>query len=181
MNGYTTSIKETDITLNIDDIYQEVVLRLWKAFDRLNNNGKTRNFIITTTRNLLIDMYRERSVRPDIVSIEQLSSTEDGRVSITSRQTAPVTVETARAEDYSPEFLAFVKNALRGSKSQADILFALNDGWSISEYAKLQGKSVGTIKKQHYLAKQALKAHGQRLIDNSAVDFSIREDKTTPE
>jgi RNA polymerase sigma-70 factor, ECF subfamily len=62
--GYATRLLGGDRTA-AEDIVQEVLLRAWRRSDSLNNGrGSVRSWLLTVTRNAVIDHIRARAARP---------------------------------------------------------------------------------------------------------------------
>ncbi|MCL1821718.1 MAG: sigma-70 family RNA polymerase sigma factor [Prolixibacteraceae bacterium] len=69
----------TDQTTTLDDLFQEVVLNLWKAFPNYRKESQVSTWIYRIALNTCVSYYRKSSRRPNCVAItpEMKVYTED--------------------------------------------------------------------------------------------------------
>jgi len=133
------------------DLTSETFLKGWEAFKKSQNPGINNQeienpsaFLYKIARNLVIDHYREKG-KTQIVSAEYVSIT-DPRTNLEE--------EAMLSSDF---------NAIRGALNnirdeyQTVVIWHYLDSLSISEIAKMLGKSEGAIRVQLHRALKALK------------------------
>jgi RNA polymerase sigma-70 factor (ECF subfamily) len=124
-----------------EDAVQETLLRAWKHPEALEaGRGSPRAWLFTTLRNVLIDEWRARSVRPEVV-------TDD-----LPEQTTPDHADTA-VQSW------LVAEALRSlSQQHREVLLeCYYRGCSVAQAAARLGVPAGTVKSRTYYALRALK------------------------
>ena len=120
---------------------QEALLRAWKHPEVLDPaRGSARSWLYTALRNIVIDEWRARSVRPEVVTSEL---PEVG---------APDHAETA-VQSW------LVIDALRQlSQAHREVLVeCFYRGYTVAEAAERLGVPAGTVKSRTYYALRALK------------------------
>ena len=123
------------------DAVQETLLRAWRHPAALDGDrGSSRGWLFTTLRNILIDEWRARSVRPELVTDE-----------------VPETVVPDHADAAVQSWL--VADALRQlSPQHREVLVeCYYRGRSVTEAADRLGVPPGTVKSRTYYALRALK------------------------
>jgi RNA polymerase sigma-70 factor (ECF subfamily) len=123
------------------DAVQETLFRAWRHPDALDpDRGSARPWLFTTLRNVLIDEWRARSVRPEVV-------TDD----------LPETVTPDHADSAVQSWL--VADALRqlGARHREVLLECYYRGCSVAEAAERLGVPPGTVKSRTYYALRALR------------------------
>jgi RNA polymerase sigma-70 factor, ECF subfamily len=128
-----------------EDVVQETLLRAWRHADRLTEDrGSVRGWLLTVTRNLIIDRRRAQAIRPAEVA------TVDERLPETPAQQAPdhaeqvataVTVAAALTTLSDDHRAALVETYLRGRTA--------------AEAGEILGVPAGTIKSRvHYALRE---------------------------
>lgn len=123
------------------DAVQETLLRAWRRPDVLDpSRGSVRPWLFTTLRNVLIDEWRARSVRPEVVTDE-----------------VPEVVTPDHADAAVQTWL--VSDALKKlSQQHREVLLeCYYRGCSVAEAARRLGVPPGTVKSRTYYALRALK------------------------
>ncbi|MFD0309750.1 sigma-70 family RNA polymerase sigma factor [Streptomyces sp. NPDC127119] len=135
-----------------EDVVQEVLIRAWHHIDRLMyRSGSVRGWLITVTRNLIIDRLRSAASRHELVGAEDTD--------IAQRDHADAVVA-------SIETTALMR---RLPLEHREVLFhTYLCGRTVRETAQLMGVPAGTVKsRQHYaLTRLRQRFHG----DSPAVD-----------
>jgi RNA polymerase sigma-70 factor, ECF subfamily len=123
------------------DAVQETLLRAWRHSDVLDPaRGSPRAWLFTTVRNVLIDEWRSRNARPEVVTDEvpELSAPDDADTAVQSWLLA---------------------DAMRQlSSAHRDVIIeCFYRGYSVGEASARLGVPPGTIKSRTYYALRALK------------------------
>jgi RNA polymerase sigma-70 factor (ECF subfamily) len=123
------------------DAVQEALLRAWRHPDVLDpSNGSPRSWLFTTVRNVVIDEWRARSVRPEVVTdrVPETPGPDDADTAIQSW---------------------LLSDALRQlSPAHRDVIVeTYYRGSSVAEAADRLGVPPGTVKSRTYYALRALK------------------------
>ena len=124
-----------------EDAVQETLLRAWKHPEALDaRHGSPRAWLFTTLRNVLIDEWRARSVRPEVVTDE-----------------LPERASPDHADTAVQSWL--VADALRPLRQQHRevLLECYYRGCSVAQAAARLGVPPGTVKSRTYYALRALK------------------------
>jgi len=123
------------------DAVQEALLRAWRHPEVLDPaNGSPRPWLFTTVRNVVIDEWRARSVRPEVVT-DRLPETPGGDDADTAIQSWLLA---DALKQLSPQHRAvIVETYYRGS--------------SVAEAAERLGVPPGTVKSRAHYALRALK------------------------
>jgi RNA polymerase sigma-70 factor (ECF subfamily) len=123
------------------DAVQETLLRAWRHSDVLDPaRGSPRAWLFTTMRNVLIDEWRSRTARPEVVTDEL--------------------PEPAQPDDADSAVQSWLlADAMRQlSPSHRDVIVeCFYRGSSVGEAAERLGVPAGTIKSRTYYALRALK------------------------
>jgi len=123
------------------DAVQETLLRAWRHFEVLDPaRGSPRAWLFTTVRNVLIDEWRSRSARPEVVTDEvPETSAPDG---------ADSAVQSWLLADAMQQL----------STAHRDVIVeCFYRGYSVGEAAQRLGVPPGTVKSRTYYALRALK------------------------
>jgi RNA polymerase sigma-70 factor (ECF subfamily) len=125
-----------------EDIVQETFTRAWKNIDRIDTeHGNPRSFLFSIAHNTLVDQWRSRSRRPEV---------------LTDRDT---TVAADDGVDESLQRLLLADSMRRLSVEHREVIKALYfDDMTIAGAADHLGVAVGTIKSRSYHAVRALRA-----------------------
>ncbi|MFF3890336.1 sigma-70 family RNA polymerase sigma factor [Streptomyces sp. NPDC001914] len=124
-----------------EDIVQETLIRAWEHTDRLYGNaGSVRGWLLTVTRNLVIDQARSASVRHELVSADHHEVIQP---------------------DHSDTVLAAVqvKALLRqlSHEHREALVHTYICGKTIQEAAEILGVPEGTVKSRQYYALRHLR------------------------
>ncbi|OLZ49464.1 RNA polymerase subunit sigma [Amycolatopsis coloradensis] len=125
-----------------EDVVQETLIRAWQHSDTLNREpGMLRGCLLTVTKRIVIDGWRNQSARPQEAELE-----------------SPENAETADQVDQSLSALA-ISEALRylDSKYQAVIYETYLTGHTVREAAVILGIPEGTVKSRLYAAMRTLR------------------------
>lgn len=123
------------------DAVQETLLRAWRHPDVLDpTRGSARSWLYTTIRNILIDEWRARNVRPEVVT--------DDLPEVTGPDHAETAVQSW-----------LVADALRQlSPAHREVLVeCFYRGYSVTEAAERLRVPPGTVKSRTYYALRALR------------------------
>lgn len=133
--GYVTDSQHRE------DIVQETFVRAWKNIDRIDvERGNPRSFLFSIAHNALVDQWRARSRRPEVLTDDDATvATEDG-------------------VDASLERILLAESMRRLSTEHREVIKALYfDDMTIAAAADRLGVAVGTIKSRSYHAVRALR------------------------
>jgi RNA polymerase sigma-70 factor (ECF subfamily) len=124
-----------------EDVVQETLLRAWKHPEVMDSErGSPRPWLFTTLRNVLIDEWRARKVRPEVVTDEvpELASPDHADAAVQSW---------------------LVADALRQlSQQHREVLLeCYYRGCSVAQAAHRLGIPTGTVKSRTYYALRALR------------------------
>lgn len=123
------------------DAVQETLLRAWRKPDVLDpKRGSVRPWLFTTLRNVLIDEWRARSVRPEVVT--------DDLPEVATPDHADAAVQTWLVTDALKQLTPQHREVL---------LECYYRGCSVAEAARRLGVPPGTVKSRTYYALRALK------------------------
>jgi RNA polymerase sigma-70 factor (ECF subfamily) len=123
------------------DAVQETLLRAWRHFDALDSaRGSSRAWLFTTIRNVLIDEWRSRKARPEVVTDElpELLTLDDADRAVQSW----LVVDALR--QLSPAHRAVIVECFYHDRT-------------VREAAERLGVPAGTVKSRTYYALRALK------------------------
>jgi RNA polymerase sigma-70 factor (ECF subfamily) len=138
--GYAMRLTNGDAG-RAEDAVQETLLRAWKHVEVLDpDRGSPRPWLFTTLRNVLIDEWRARSVRPEVVTDEP-----------------PERATPDHADSAVQSWL--VAEALRQlSQQHRQVLVeCYYRGHSVAQAAQRLGVPAGTVKSRTYYALRALR------------------------
>lgn len=129
-------------TQHREDIVQETFARAWKNIDRIDTeNGNPRSFLFSIAHNVVVDQWRARSRRPEVLTHEDATVATDDDV------------------DASLERILLAESMHRLSAEHRRVIKALYfDDMTLADAADRLGVSVGTIKSRSYYAVRALRA-----------------------
>ena len=138
---WTVAVRSTGDPGRAHDAVQEVLLRAWRhpeVFDR--SRGSTRAWLLRTLRNVLIDDWRARSVRPETLT------------------DAPPEPGVSDDVDAAVQSL-LVSDALRrlSAEHRQVLVECFFRGHSVSEAAARIGVPAGTVKSRTHYALRALR------------------------
>ena len=143
--------------LAAEDVLQETFWRVWKSADTFQpQRGSFTSWLFRIARNLAIDIYRRRNVRP------QVMPEGDDSASILDRTADPVMDVVAQAQSALENNQ--VRNAmgsLSGVQRQV-IEMAYFYGMTRQEIAEATGEALGTIHTRARLALQKLREELER-------------------
>lgn len=125
-----------------EDIVQETFARAWKNIDRIDTEqGNPRSFLFSIAHNTLVDQWRARSRRPEVLTDKDAAvATDDG-------------------VDKSLERILLAESMRRLSAEHREVIKALYfDDMTLAQAADRLGVAVGTIKSRSYHAVRALRA-----------------------
>lgn len=135
-----------------EDITQEAFIRAWPHTERLcSTGGSIRGWLLTVTRNLIIDRSRSSMARNEVVGAGDMLGAGD------RESTAP---DHAESVALSMETLELLRGLTREHREVVLHLYMLEH--SVRETAELLGIPVGTVKSRHHYALNALRS---RLAD----------------
>ncbi len=115
------------------DVLQESFYRLWGKRAAINNIQQAEGLLMTTVRNLSIDMRRRRNTHPTRLINEAFDRHDD----------------TAYEEESRRELLNSVERIVELHLSQRDrdiLLKRDRDGWEFSEIAAIHGMTEGNVR-----------------------------------
>lgn len=124
-----------------EDIVQETFARAWKNIDRIDTeHGNPRSFLLSIAHNVVVDQWRARSRRPELLTDKDATVTTDDGV------------------DKSLERILLAESMRRLSAEHREVIKALYfDDMTIAAAADRLGVAVGTIKSRSYHAVRALR------------------------
>jgi RNA polymerase sigma-70 factor (ECF subfamily) len=124
-----------------DDIVQETFVRAWKNIDRIDiERGNPRSFLFSIAHNAVVDQWRARSRRPEVLTDEDAITT------------------TADGVDAALERILLAESMRRLSTEHREVIKALYfDDMTLAGAADRLGVPVGTIKSRSYHAVRALR------------------------
>lgn len=124
-----------------EDIVQETFTRAWKNIDRIDTeHGNTRSFLFSIAHNIVVDQWRAKSRRPEV---------------LTDRDTTAATDDGA---DASLQRILLAEAMRRLSAQHREVIKALYfDDMTLAAAADQLGVAVGTIKSRSYHAVRALR------------------------
>lgn len=123
------------------DAVQETLLRAWRHCEVLDPaRGSPRAWLFTTVRNVLIDEWRSRSARPEVVTDE------------VPETSAPDSADSAVQSWLLADAMQQLSTAHRNV-----IVECFYRGYSVAEAAERLGVPPGTVKSRTYYALRALK------------------------
>ncbi len=140
-----------------EDILQETFWRVWKSADTFQpQRGSFTSWLFRITRNLAIDMYRRRSVRPQAVPDGEagesfLDQTPDPDMDVANQAQAAIENKQVR----------IAMGSLSGVQRQV-IELAYFHGMTRQEIAEATGEALGTIHTRARLALQKLREELER-------------------
>ncbi len=124
------------------DAVQEVLVRAWRHPEALDRTrGSTRGWLLRTLRNVLIDEWRARSVRPETITDQP-----------------PETGVADGVDDVLQSWLVAEAVARLGQQHQDVIRECYFQGRSVAEAAERLGVPAGTVKSRTHYALKALRA-----------------------
>ena len=130
---------------DVEDITQEVFIRVWKAIDRYKFRGAPfAAWLITIARNLIADHYRAKKKLASSERVEDFSSIAEAD--------PQVDAEVVLNQIYVRRAIFKLKK-----EKQKVILMRFIDGFSYAEIAKTLNKSEGAIRVIQYRALKELR------------------------
>lgn len=125
-----------------EDVVQETFVRAWKNIDHIDaDGGNPRSFLFTIARNVIVDQWRRRSRRGEV-----LVETD-------------ITLPSADAVNKSLERIVIGESLKRLSPEHREVVKALYfDDLTLAEAADRLNVAVGTVKSRSYYAVRALRA-----------------------
>jgi RNA polymerase sigma-70 factor (ECF subfamily) len=137
-----------------EEVFQEVFIKLHRAADRYQPNGKFSTWLYTITRNQCVDTFRRRRLR-DAISLDS-SAREDGTPlgdTIPSGDIPPDVLSSAH------EIQTVLELALEKLNADQREVFLLREkeGFKFEEIAEMTGVSVNTVKSRMRYALEGLK------------------------
>ncbi|QXE39161.1 sigma-70 family RNA polymerase sigma factor [Streptomyces sp. GMY02] len=131
-----------------EDIAQEAFIRAWPHTERLcSTAGSIRGWLLTVTRNLIIDRSRSSMARNEVVGAGEMLGAG------AEETTAPDHAESVAT---SMETLALLHGLTREHREVVLHLYVFEH--SVQETAELIGIPVGTVKSRHHYALNALRS-----------------------
>lgn len=125
-----------------EDLVQETFVRAWKSVDRIDTvGGNPRSFLFSIAHNAVVDQWRARSRRPEVLTdSDAVVATDDG-------------------VDKSLERILLTESMRSLSIEHREVIKALYfDDLTIAQAAERLNVAVGTIKSRSYHAVRALRA-----------------------
>ncbi|MBP2454799.1 RNA polymerase sigma-70 factor (ECF subfamily) [Mycolicibacterium lutetiense] len=124
-----------------EDVVQETFARAWKNIDQIDTDGNPRSFLFTVARNVIVDQWRRRSRRGEVLVDTDMA------------------VPSADAVNKSLERIVIGESLQRLSPEHRDVVKALYfDDLTLAEAADRLNVAVGTVKSRSYYAVRALRA-----------------------
>ncbi|MEV0669208.1 sigma-70 family RNA polymerase sigma factor [Mycobacterium sp. NPDC050441] len=125
-----------------EDVVQETFARAWKNIDQIDaDEGNPRSFLFTVARNVIVDQWRRRSRRGEV-----LVDTD-------------IALPSADAVNKSLERIVIGESLQRLSPEHREVVKALYfDDLTLAEAADRLNVAVGTVKSRSYYAVRALRA-----------------------
>ncbi|MGV0743362.1 sigma-70 family RNA polymerase sigma factor [Mycolicibacterium sp. XJ870] len=125
-----------------EDIVQETFVRAWKNIDRIDTeHGNPRSFLFSIAHNALVDQWRAKSRRPEVLTDRDVTVAADDGV------------------DKSLERILLTESVRRLSADHQEVIKALYfDDMTLAAAADRLGVAVGTVKSRSYHAVRALRA-----------------------
>ena len=102
-----------------EELHQELWARVSRNLDSYTDDGRFRAFLFTAARRLVIDHHRRRSVRPELVGVEEIRAAVRPRDTAAARELVDA-VESALSE-MSAETAEVVRMRLAGGVPFAEI------------------------------------------------------------
>lgn len=129
-----------------DDVVQETLVRLWRNRDVIDNGRAVlRAWLLTVARNLCIDRYRARKVRPHEVKAEEMPADREPRVRDQAEAIATAMEIGAALDTLTAEHREIVTRVYLRDQKLSDIATEL-------------GIPTGTVKSRSYYALRALQS-----------------------
>ncbi|MDV3126602.1 sigma-70 family RNA polymerase sigma factor [Mycobacterium sp. 21AC1] len=125
-----------------EDIVQETFVRAWRNVDRIDTaSGNPRSFLFAIAHNAVVDQWRARSRRPEVLTDnDAVVVTDDG-------------------VDKSLERILLSESMRRLSVDHREVIKALYfDDLTLAQAADRLNVAVGTVKSRSYHAVRALRA-----------------------
>lgn len=135
----------------IEDLAQEAFLRVWRARDRYQPQGRFTTFLYRITYNLALNRLRGDKRKP----LSPLPRTEDGASLEPEDQQGAAPLEGAAASDWA----ALIERALAElpENQRAALVFQHYDGLSLAEVAEILGSSEKAVKSLLHRARTRLR------------------------
>jgi RNA polymerase sigma-70 factor (ECF subfamily) len=142
-----------------EDCAQEVFVRLYRARETWTPDAALSTFVFRIARNLWIDVYRSRKVRPQSASLDApTGDAEDGaRSSLAERMESDVATPDAYvvANEDQERLRAAIARLPEGQRAVLDL--AGGQGLKYEQVAEILGIPVGTVKSRVHAAVQNLR------------------------
>ncbi|MER5201213.1 sigma-70 family RNA polymerase sigma factor [Streptomyces sp. NPDC002755] len=131
-----------------EDIAQEAFIRAWPHAERLYSKaGSIRGWLLTVTRNLIIDRSRSSAVRNEVFGASNMPGPSDGETTLPDHaESIATTMHT----------LALLNNLTREHREVVLHIYVFEH--SVREVAELLSIPVGTVKSRHHYALNALRS-----------------------
>jgi RNA polymerase sigma-70 factor (ECF subfamily) len=125
-----------------EDIVQETFVRAWKSIDRIDTEGgNPRSFLFAIAHNVLVDQWRARSLRPEVLTDDDATVASDDGI------------------EASLERMLLAESVRRLSAEHREVIKALYfDDMTLAGASDRLGVAVGTVKSRSYHAVRALRA-----------------------
>ena len=140
-----------------EDVLQETFWRVWKSAETFQaERGSFTSWLFRITRNLAIDVYRRRNVRPQGITADE------GGASVLDQTPDPdMDVASQAQSDLQDQQVRSALSSLPGVQRQV-IEMAYFHGMTRQEIAKATGEALGTIHTRARLALQKLREELER-------------------
>ena len=133
----------------VDDLVQEVFIKIWKGYDKFKNESSQKTWIYRITMNCTIDYMKKekRHINVDTDSVEEISASHEGEMATEQ----------------------IIKKALDKLSPKHRVIFVMFylQGLSIDDVAKSAKISSGTVKSRLFKSREIvtseLKKHGVEL------------------
>jgi len=151
------ALKIVDDRAAAEDILQETFWRVWKSADTFQpQRGSFTSWLFRIARNLSIDVYRRRNVRPQVMpdaeeGVSRLDQTPDPDMDVASQ------AQTAMQDQLVHSAVASLSSVQRQV-----IEMAYFYGMTRQEIAEVTGEALGTIHTRARLALQKLREELER-------------------
>jgi RNA polymerase sigma-70 factor (ECF subfamily) len=137
-----------------EEVFQEVFIKLHRAADRYQPNGKFSTWLYTIIRNQCVDTFRRKKLR-ETISLDGGGKEEDVKLvdTIASDEVPPDVLSSAH------EIQTVLELALEKLNADQREVFLLREkeGFKFEEIAEMTGVSVNTVKSRMRYALEGLK------------------------
>jgi RNA polymerase sigma-70 factor, ECF subfamily len=151
------ALKIVDDRASAEDILQETFWRVWKSADTFQpQRGSFTSWLFRIARNLAIDVYRRRNVRPQVMPDD-----EDGASRLDQTPDPDMDVASQAQSAMEDQLVHSAVRSLSGVQRQV-IEMAYFYGMTRQEIAEATGEALGTIHTRARLALQKLREELER-------------------